>query len=69
MTIFHKRRFFQSEAGAVAFQKMLGYGLFLCLEQDNTSFEYVVEALMAGKDAEYVTSHPYCVTWQTSQEN
>ena len=68
MTIFHKRRFFQSEAGAVAFQKMLGYGLFLCIEQDNTCFEYVVEALMAGKDAEYVAQHPYCVAWKTSQE-
>ena len=69
MTIFHKRRFFQSKAGAVAFQKMLGYGLFLCLDQDSTSFDYVVEALMAGKDANFVASHPYCVAWQSSQEN
>lgn len=69
MTHYHKRRFFQSKAGAVAFQKMLGYGLFLCIEQDNTCFEYVVEALMAGKDAEFVASHPYCVVWQKSQEN
>ena len=69
MTHYHKRRFFQSEAGAVAFQKMLGYGLFLCIEQDNTCFEYVVEALMAGKDADFVARHPYCVAWQSCQES
>ncbi len=65
----HKRRFFQSEAGATAFQKMLGFGLFYCSNQKGTRFEYLVEALMAGKDADFVNTHPYCVAWQSRQEN
>ncbi len=68
MMNYHNRKFFQSEAGAVAFQKMLGSGLFLCANQKGTCFEYLVEALMAGKDADYVATHPYCIAWQSSQE-